>query len=197
MLPDGDAIEFDLCGDHLALNFANTMTERESATPIERLRSYDDLVAFAEQSGIVAAAEARRLRAWGKREPEAAEAVRRDAVALREPLYAIFAAVARGRAPAAQDLAVLNVYLQRLRLGPSFGWEWARGADAPDALLGPILRAALELLTSEKRGRVRICDADDCVWVFLDTSKNRSRRWCDMAQCGNRTKARRFYERHH
>ena len=42
---------------------------------------------------------------------------------------------------------------------------------------------------------VRICGADDCLWIFLDTSKNRTRRWCDMKQCGNRMKARRFYER--
>ena len=62
-------------------------------------------------------------------------------------------------------------------------------------MLGRILVSAVELLTSPRRERVRTCGAETCLWLFLDTSKNGSRRWCDMNQCGNRTKARRFYRR--
>ncbi len=114
---------------------------------------------------------------------------------LREALYRLFAGAAGGRAPDAGDLAVLNRAIGRMQIGRDLEWQWAAGPDALDAMLGPIVRAALELLMSERRDRVRVCAADDCVWLFLDTSKNRSRRWCDMKQCGNRSKVRRFYKR--
>jgi predicted RNA-binding Zn ribbon-like protein len=59
-------------------------------------------------------------------------------------------------------------------------------------MLWPVLRSAAELLTSDRMDRVRLCSAEDCDWLFLDSSRNRSRRWCDMAVCGNRSKVRRF-----
>jgi predicted RNA-binding Zn ribbon-like protein len=62
-------------------------------------------------------------------------------------------------------------------------------------MLWPVVRSAAELLTSDELGRVRECAADNCAWLFLDRSKNRSRRWCDMAVCGNRDKVRRFRQR--
>jgi predicted RNA-binding Zn ribbon-like protein len=61
--------------------------------------------------------------------------------------------------------------------------------------LWPIVLAAAELLTSAGRARVRECAAHGCGWLFLDTSRSQRRRWCTMASCGNRAKARRFYER--
>ena len=56
-------------------------------------------------------------------------------------------------------------------------------------------RSAAELLTSPDLPLVRECAGYDCGWLFMDTTKNRSRRWCDMATCGNRAKGRRHYER--
>jgi predicted RNA-binding Zn ribbon-like protein len=62
-------------------------------------------------------------------------------------------------------------------------------------MLWPVARSAADLLTSQEQSRVRECAASDCGWLFLDLSRNRSRRWCDMETCGNRTKARRHYAR--
>ncbi|MGH9333206.1 MAG: CGNR zinc finger domain-containing protein, partial [Vicinamibacteria bacterium] len=72
---------------------------------------------------------------------------------------------------------------------------WEEDPGALDRMLGPVLRSAIEILTSPELGRLRVCDARDCDWLFLDESRNRSRQWCNMAVCGNRAKARRFYRR--
>lgn len=187
--------QFDLSGDHLAVNFANTVSQRHSDHPIERLVDYRSFVWFARQSGLLTAAAAARLIAWGARAPEAARRLLVDIQRLRDALYRILAAVASARPPTAADLDVLDAAAGRLRLGPDLGWHWRAGDEAPDAPLGPIVAAALALLTDRQRRPLRICGADDCLWLFLDVSKNGTRRWCDMKSCGNRMKARRFLAR--
>jgi predicted RNA-binding Zn ribbon-like protein len=189
------AFRFDLCGGYLAIDFANTVESRHTANPIERLTDYPALVAFSEQSGLIDAQKAARLRAWAAAEPRAAAAIAAQALELRDALYAIFSAIAEHKDPPPASLEVLNRAWGSLQLGPSFTWQWSAGPEAPDAMLGQVLISAVELLNSPRRERIRGCGADDCLWLFLDTSKNASRRWCDMNQCGNRTKARRFYRR--
>jgi predicted RNA-binding Zn ribbon-like protein len=194
-LPQNRPWSFDLCGGHVALNFANTVSARHTDSPIERLPDYAALLEFARQSELIAKPEAARLERWARAQPDAAREIAAAAVALREALYRLFAALAQARRPDHSDLDVLNQHVARLRVGAELVWEWDGGRQAPDAILGAIVRQALDLLLHDARRRIRICEADDCVWLFLDTSKNHSRRWCDMKQCGNRMKARRFYER--
>jgi predicted RNA-binding Zn ribbon-like protein len=75
----------------------------------------------------------------------------------------------------------------------TFFWGWAgRTIDRP---LWAIVRSAADLLVSDDRTQLRECSADDCHWLFLDTTRNRSRQWCSMTSCGNRAKARRHYAR--
>jgi predicted RNA-binding Zn ribbon-like protein len=188
--------KFDLCGGQLAVDFANTVSSRHTDSPIERLQNYAALVDFADQSSILERGTVARLHSWGDEHPDAAEAIVRRAVELREALHRLFSAVAAEQAPARGDLTVLNRWWHELELDGSFTWQWAAGDQAPDFFLGRVVSAAVELLTSSRRERIRLCAADDCVWLFVDTSKNRSRRWCDMNVCGNRVKARRFYRRH-
>ena len=194
-IPHAEQAPFDRCSGHLALDFANAVSGRHSASPVDLLPSYAELLAFARQCEVAPSAQLRRLEKRAALDPGAARAARREAVDLREALYRMFAAVAEERTVEADDLSVLNRALARMRLGRDFEWEWSAGPDALDSLLAPIVRAALALVTGDLRHRVRVCAASDCVWLFLDTSKNRSRRWCDMKQCGNRNKVRRFYER--
>lgn len=186
---------FDRCAGHVALDFANAVGERHTDAPIDYLPSYGHLLAFAGQCELLSQAQLRRLARRAAGDAAGAAAALRRAVELREALYRLFAGAADGLAPAHDDLAVLNRAVGRLAIDRDYRWQWAAGPDALDAMLGPIVRAALELLMSERRELVRVCAADDCIWVFLDTSKNRSRRWCDMKQCGNRVKVRRFYRR--
>ena len=126
-----------------------------------------------------------------------------DAVILREALYRVFSAVAAGAAGPAADLATLNEALAdgfgHVRLAPDgdgYRWGWQIDPPALDRMLWPVLRSAVELLTSDQLDRVKECPGlADCGWLFFDTSKNGSRRWCSMEGCGNRAKGRRHYQR--
>jgi predicted RNA-binding Zn ribbon-like protein len=130
--------------------------------------------------------------------PEPAAAVLATALRLRAALGRILTAP---EAAAAEDLAVMNAVLARAptRTGlaaTKAGFAWAMTETDPlEQPLWPVVWDAAELLVSGRAGRVGSCSDPDCAWVFLDTSRNRSRRWCSMADCGNRHKARRHYER--
>ncbi len=193
---------FELSGGRLCLDFANTVSWRGSARPIERLGHYRDLVAWSRRAGLVHDGEAARLVRAAARRPAAAARVLRQALRLREATYRIFSATAGGRRPARADLAVLNAALaralRRLRIAPlagAFDWRWEADGAALDRMLWPVAWSAAGLLRAEARQAVRACAAPDCGWLFLDTTRNRSRRWCDMRICGNRAKARRHYAR--
>lgn len=214
--------EFELSGGALCLDFANTWADRERPEK-EYLRSYRDFVDFAQQADVVTPEEAAELARRGKEEEREAEAALATARQLRESIYRLFSAVAAGEAPPDEDLERLNAALPEalagLRLEQPGGssrttgggkprpysrsgsWElrfvWARhdAADSLTAPLRPMARSAAELLTSDLLGRIRECHGDDCTWLFLDQSRNRSRRWCSMESCGNRAKVRRHYRR--
>jgi predicted RNA-binding Zn ribbon-like protein len=148
--------------------------------------------------------EARGLSGEATKHPKKAVAVLKRAVALRETLFCLFSAAADGRQAEASDIDALNGSLSgalsRLRLRPTkegYQWEWegSNGGEVDlERVLWPVVRAAGELLTSEKLTLVRRCPGEGCAWLFLDTSRNKSRRWCSMEVCGNRSKARRHYE---
>ncbi|HEU4699161.1 MAG TPA: ABATE domain-containing protein [Gemmatimonadales bacterium] len=186
----------------LALDFANTTSDRTGDTPHERLHGYDDLLTWCVRAELFGKTEAARLRRLAAARPDEAAAVFARARALREAIWAIFDAFARGREPAAGDVALLNGVLTegmgRRQLRPSahgFCWAWAAEPDGLDWMLWPLAYSAAELLTSSELDRVKECGGETCDWLFVDVSRNRSRRWCDMKDCGNRAKARRHYRR--
>lgn len=194
--------EFDLSGGALALDFANTISRRGTPRSIEHLDGYADLLAFSRQAGSLAPGVVDELAELAARDPSVAERALANAISLREALYRLFSAVAAGKPPARADLDLLNRWLgetmrhARLVRGPNgyeLVWEQLPALDRP---LWPIVRAAADLLVDAPTlARVRECAAEDCAWLFVDTSKNRSRQWCDMRTCGNRAKARRFQAR--
>ena len=194
--------EIKLVGGQLSLDFTNTVTWRGRQFPEEKLNSYQDLLDWSVLAGILDEGDARNLSREGGIQPEAAKIVLERAVALREAIHRIFTANILAEPADDDDLVTLNRELRealtRLRIstdpgGYALDFGWCGGSL--DQTLWPIARSASELLTSDDLVRVRRCAADDCDWLFLDTSRNRSRRWCDMKDCGNRSKARRFYER--
>lgn len=193
--------DFDDPRGALCLGLANTWGNRGDATS-DTLRSYDDVLRWARGAGVVDGPEARQLAELAAREPEEAARVLERTLVLREGLYRSCAAVAAGRAAEAEDLELLNRELALLppaRLccgGPCCEWRWPDTGPRLAQLLWPVVRSAAGLLTSEDAARIRECAAPDCNWLFLDRSRNRSRRWCDMGSCGNRAKARRYYRRH-
>src|SRR5437773_1881421 len=78
-----------------------------------------------------------------------------------------------------------------------FAWTLDSSAAELDAVLRPLVESAVSLLTSERLARLRRCGNSTCYWLFLDETKNCSRRWCEMASCGNLMKVRRHRANQH
>jgi predicted RNA-binding Zn ribbon-like protein len=191
----------------LALDFANTSGWGPGTSADERLRGYEEALAWATGEGIVDESQAGSLRRLAQAQPDQVGEALLGVVELRQAIYRLFAAVAHRRDPDGVDLEVLNRALaesmSHARVtqaaadgdGPSFAWSWS-GLDTDlKAPLWPVARAAAALLTSPQLVRVRDCADVTCGFLFIDHSKNASRRWCDMGECGNQAKARRFRER--
>jgi predicted RNA-binding Zn ribbon-like protein len=193
---------FELVGGRTCLDFTNTVAWRPEGHAHERLGSYGDLLGWAHASGILDSAAVRRLRRAARAAPEAAEAVLQDARALREAVYQVFSARSEQRDAEPGATTMLNRFLGqalgRLRLrveGDGCSWTFIDEGDELDRMLWPVAWSAASLLTSDDLRLVRRCAADQCGWLFVDHSRNRSRRWCTMKSCGNSAKARRHYAR--
>ncbi len=193
---------FEWIGGRTCLDFANTVTWRGSERPNERLGSYGDLLEWAGASDILDETAVRRLRRVARAAPAAAESALQSARALREAIHEVFLARAESRPAAAGAPATLNRFLGqalgRLRLqveGDGCSWTFTEAGDELDRMLWPVAWSAASLLTSDDIGLVRHCAAERCGWLFVDRSRNRSRRWCNMKACGNSAKARRHYAR--
>jgi len=189
---------FDRTGGRLAIDFANTVSRR-TGEPVERIPEYQDLVAFGVQTGVLGEARGRRLLARARERPQAARRALERAREVREALHRVFCAKSEGARPVDADLALVNEALgdalSRLALvprGEGYAAEF-RDGDELDAMMPPLMRDAMDLLTGPDEERLRRCEFDECRWLFFDGSKNKSRRWCDMKTCGNVVKARRHY----
>lgn len=186
------------------LEFTKTVGWAARDRPDDGLTSYEALLAWVAREGLVSPAERERLIRRAAAGPEEAGRVLERAIELREVIYRIFSAIGEGRGAEPSDIAELNAYLpetQRRRgivsSDGGYQWGWREDPDTPlDRVLWPIVYSAASLLTWDELERVKLCRADDCGWLFVDASRNRSRRWCDMSDCGNRAKARRFRTRH-
>lgn len=188
---------------HVCLEFANTVHAHGSAHPEEMLLSYEDLLDWVERVGLLGRLDAGELRRLASGDPALAEHARQEAVSLREAIYHLFVAAARGQQPVKADLDRLNQALaeamRELKVGydkGQYAWLSEPGRGQLHSFLPRIARSAADLLTSDELGRVGVCaDENGCGWLFFDTSRNHSRRWCDISSCGNRAKARRHYAR--
>jgi len=194
---------FDFSGGRLCLDFVNTVSATR-ANPKEHLNSYLDLVSWGRQAKVLNERDAQHLIQMARRRPDDAARILARAVSVREALFRIFCGAAECRPQRPDDMEIFNSALSRalshVRLDSTTEGcvrVWEGDADALDRMLWPVLRSAMDVLTSDdERGRIHKCESPTCEWLFFDTSRNHSRRWCDMKSCGNRAKARRYYERH-
>jgi predicted RNA-binding Zn ribbon-like protein len=198
--------QFDLTGGSLCLDFANTVSRRDDPDQCkEHLTTYSDLISFAAQTGLILPGQVSGLQVYARRHVKLARDVFHRGIALRETLYRAFAAIAQHQLPQPADLQRINDaalealgHRRLIRSNGGYRWQWnSDGANPLDRIFWPVANSAAELLTSKQLRAVRLCEAPDCEWLFLDHSRNRSRRWCDMTSCGNRQKARRHYQRTH
>jgi predicted RNA-binding Zn ribbon-like protein len=180
------------------LAFVNTLSARPTAAPVERLVNYEALVTWAREQQLLTGAASERLLAQARKHPQQAAAVLARARDLREALDRLATAIDARHIPSPSTLDTISETLAAAyahgRLVPHDGaLQWVASAeDELDRVLWEVARAAGRLVVSPRLTRVRACAAGDCGWWFVDDTKNRSRRWCDMKICGNREKLRRF-----
>jgi predicted RNA-binding Zn ribbon-like protein len=193
---------FELTAGWLCLDFINTLDDRFKSEPKELLKHYVDLARFGEDTGILDPTQVDHLFELSYAAPEGAERALAAAIQLREVMYAVFWAVLSRKAVSPAALFTLNQYVQvaaqhsRLVLvNGRFEWRFEEASNNFEAPLWAIARSAADLLASEQLQFVRACSSETCQWLFLDSSKNHRRRWCDMKLCGNRAKFQRFYKR--
>jgi len=193
----------DLKSGHPALEFTNTVNNHASKQPGETLFKYEDLLSWVKRVGLLRDEQVQALMRKAASQPNEAAAVFAGSLELREAIYRIFVAQIKGKAPADGDLSILNSMLVQptrearvVRRSGKFEWQWNFDETALEAPLWILALSAVNLLTSENCQWVGQCaDEDGCGWLFVDTTKNHSRRWCDISDCGNRAKQRRYQKR--
>jgi predicted RNA-binding Zn ribbon-like protein len=191
-------------GYELSLDFANTVDWRNGQNRRDGIESFSHLISWSVKKGVIPGDQASSvLRA--AREEHLEEGVFGRAIQLRETIYRIFSAIGRNEHPAEGDIRALNVFLSQyptnssvFRNGDEYGWRWVLSTGTEGRILWPIAKSAADLLTSDQLGRVRECanQEEGCGWIFLDKTRSRTRKWCSMDGCGNRAKARTWYEKH-
>lgn len=184
-------------GGTWCLDFANTVEPRGSAEELDLLGDYPALLGWSEQAGLLTTAQRRRI--GRQTEDRAAHRAYDSAIVLREVVYRIFAAVAASKTPQSIDLQSLQGFYAEAQLHATpvltdgrLEWTWREQPLAYPAWR--IATDAIELLRSDRLQRVKVCQPS-CGWLFLDTTKNHSRRWCSMRECGFEAKARHQAER--
>jgi predicted RNA-binding Zn ribbon-like protein len=193
--------ETGLLGNHVALDFVNTVDWRLAPKRRDLVPDYEVLAHWGRRLGLLSDAELSEVSKQARQHPRKASAALARAVDLREALYRVLVAIAQGKAPTEPDLERLKAlfakavyHAQLVPAGKGFSWSWA-GSDLWERVTWMVASAAVELLSSGDLDRVKQCRDEGCGWLFLDLSKNASRRWCSMEDCGARAKMRRHYRR--
>lgn len=203
MLPHKDITEVERVGGHPALDFSNTVSWRRQAREVDYLKEYRSLTSWGRAVELLTSSEAGHLEGVARRAPRQAAMALGRARALREAIFQVGRSIARGANPPAGAVTVIHtarVDAQRHgRLKPSLRgqWitEWAPGSSDLNRAWWPIAIGFADLLEHQSPHPLGMCP--DCNWLFLDTSRNRSRRWCSSGDCGNRARGLRFRTRHH
>ena len=198
-----DNKEWDFDSGNLVLDFVNSAEFHASDHPDEMLESYADLLSWSQAAGILTQNEVGDLQLHAEKQPGQAAERLNNVLASREIIYRMLSAIANREAIDVANLTGFNQYLsealQHSRISPSedqFTWSWDPAGDPSDRIQWTLVREAANLITSDEIKRVGEC-ADDrgCGYLFIDTSRNHSRRWCSMQDCGNRAKAQRHYQK--
>jgi predicted RNA-binding Zn ribbon-like protein len=197
-----DSPPFQLLAGHPALDFVNTLDWRFRASGSEELiHTYDDLLRFTQQCGLLDHREAKRLRAAA--ELRVSRNVLISGLRFRETLASVLYNVVDHRSPSDDSLRRLSSFLNEAQDTRRLSWrngrlDWTWILHQGRALELPLLKLSIEaanLLASDLSSKIRACGDPECRWLFVDITKNQSRRWCDMKLCGNRTKVQRFRQK--
>lgn len=208
---DNSTYKWKFVAGQLSLEFTNTVDaryEQKVKNSIsfgigkDKLNGFEDLVDWAKEVGILKESSAKQLIYISSQKVKESKQIFDRAIALRESLFRIFRQIINGLEPFEPDIELLNKEstearnMQKLYYGgDKFFWRFETTSNDLSSIILPISLSGVELLMSDQIERVRQCPGENCGWLFLDTSKNRSRQWCDMKDCGNIAKVRRFREK--
>jgi predicted RNA-binding Zn ribbon-like protein len=201
-LPPSRAGSLPLVGGSLALDFANTESGRGTDWHQNHLCSGQNVADWIAHVPMAPADDIECLRAELSASPERSKNLLASALALRSVIQDIGSAIAADATPsdaALKELSHLHTrFLSRAALVAdkrACRWAWSMGASPVEAALGPIALSAVKLITEGDFSRIKRCDGHACGWLFLDSTKNNRRRWCEMEVCGNRAKQKRLAAR--
>lgn len=196
---------FKMVGARLSLDFHNTASWiGDEIVGDETIKSFSDITLWCHEAGVLEDHRLRQIDQDALDHPRRAHEAVAAALRLRGTLRMLFAAIAQRGSPPAEAVESLNSMLAKLPLrlrsdgeDGGFEWDWRVDGENLGAVLWPVIWDAATLLRDhDALQRVKSCAGDRCGWLFLDTSRRGNRRWCDMADCGNRAKVRRFHQRH-
>ena len=195
-----DLAGLKLIADSVCVDFLNTVERGVRYRHRDWIDSYAALVRWSEKAGAVGSDEVRALLKQSATHSRRASRVLSKAVRLRNVLRELFAAISAGTAPSSRAIDDLNEFLveantARMVEWTSRGpiWKWRSDSVELERPLWSITMSAAELMTSPTVNHVRNCANPQCSWMFVDSSKNKTRRWCEMKVCGNQSKAREHY----
>lgn len=192
---------FSLIAGTPSLDFVNSVRFRGRAEECETIVDYAALLDWTSEADTLSGSITHRLRREATVDPVAADRALRRAWQLRDILFSAFSAVVRNEQVSDIDIEALNKVIcragrNRIVRAADDGYEWVWDAGrALDAPLWPIAESAGDILTSNRQFLVKQCDGEACLRIFLDSTKNRRRRWCDAAGCGNRHRVQQHYWR--
>lgn len=191
--------KLDLIGNKLCLDFINTAGLHSDVKPVEYLNSYHDLIIWSRQIGLITHSEYENLYKSAARFDKKARNILKQAIELREMLYRIFSSIVKGAPVKKKALVFFNKNFSKavsnsqiIQERDGFFLDFLKQDEDLEWVLYPIIQSAYELLMSDELKKVKMCADTKCGWLFFDKSKNQSRLWCDMKDCGNRAKAHRF-----
>jgi predicted RNA-binding Zn ribbon-like protein len=192
--------ELPIVGGHLALDFADTVDDPLGPARHDHASTYDGLVRWSVRVETLTDPQAALLLRAAAHHREGANAAVERAHELRETMNEIFGAIADGTPDVSKRWARLRPFVIDALANASldspapgtYRWSWSQGVDL-GSVLHPIASAAADLLVSGDLSRIKRCSR--CPWLFLDSSKNHSRRWCDMNDCGKAQKIERYVAR--
>jgi len=190
---------YSFIGGELCLDFINTLGGMRGKETKEYLQDYNDLVNWASKAKIILPEIKDELVEGSRYRASMVKEVYQRSLEFRECLYRVLESHLEEQYPNAEDMEIINSeqteankHLKLVFDRGGYSWRFDERTTREDFVLWLIVHSACRLLTSDLLGYLKICGSSTCGWMFLDQSKNKSRRWCEMKTCGNRTKQKSF-----
>jgi predicted RNA-binding Zn ribbon-like protein len=185
---------YKLIGEEICFDFVNTISWPETEREHDWLHSAENFIKWASSTGIINKRQALKMQSQSN---AALNQQMKEVFSIRKELYLILTAFAFEKKTDASVIRKLDILFHKIVKTRHIDtgnceWVWDEPATLPE-VLNPVIWNAVYVITELDHSRIKHCDT--CNWLFYDKTKNKSRRWCDMDDCGSRDKALRYYHR--